>query len=94
MSRELAQASHFTDGAALSDIVTRTIDVTMAFADFDEFWRTQTPGYSPTGKVIAALSEADRERLTEWLRAGLPASADGSISLSARANAIKARKGS
>jgi SAM-dependent methyltransferase len=80
-------------GCGLGDIATRAIDVTMSFADFGEFWRTQTPGYSPTGKVIAALSETDRKRLKEWLCAELPAAADGSIALSARANAIKARKG-
>ena len=78
-------------GSGLSDIATRTIDVTMTFADFDEFWRTQTPGYSPAGKAIAALSEADRERVMEWLRARLPAGPDGSITCSARANAVKAR---
>lgn len=78
-------------GSGLGDIATRSIDVTMSFADFDEFWRTQTPVYSPAGKAIAALSETDRERLIEWLRARLPAGADGSVACSARANAIKAR---
>jgi ubiquinone/menaquinone biosynthesis C-methylase UbiE len=78
-------------GCGLSDIATRTIDVTMTFADFGEFWRTQTPEYTPAGKAIAALSEADRERLIEWLRARLPAAPDGSITYAARANAVKAR---
>ena len=78
-------------GCGLSDIATRTIEVTMSFADFEEFWRTQTPAYTPAGKAIAALSETDRERLMQWLRAKLPAGPDGSISYSARANAIKAR---
>lgn len=78
-------------GCGLSDIATRAIDVTMSFADFGEFWRTHTPEYTPAGKEIAALSGPDRERLIEWLRAKLPAGPDGSISCSARANAIKAR---
>jgi SAM-dependent methyltransferase len=78
-------------GCGLSDIATRAIDVTMTFADFGVFWRTQTPGYTPAGKAIAALSVADRERVMEWLRARLPAGPDGSITCSARANAIKAR---
>jgi len=41
--------------------------------------------------VIAALSETDRERLIETVRASLPASRDGSVTYSARANAIKGR---
>lgn len=78
-------------GAGLKDIAARTIDVKMSFPDFDDFWRTQTPVFSPTGKVVASLSETDRQRLIELLRARLPAGPDGSISYSARANAIKAR---
>jgi len=63
----------------------------MSFPNFDEFWRTQTPAYSPTGKVMATLSEAERKRMIEAVRAKLPAASDGSITQSARANAIKAR---
>jgi hypothetical protein len=75
----------------LKDIASRTIDVTMSFPDFNEFWRTQTPSYSPTGKAIAALPETDRDKLTESVRARLPAGPDGSTTYSARANAVKAR---
>jgi hypothetical protein len=78
-------------GGGLKDIATRTIDVTMSFPDFNDFWRTQTPGYSPTGKMIATLSETDREKLIESVRARLPAGPDDSVAYSARANAIKAR---
>jgi SAM-dependent methyltransferase len=76
--------------AGLKDIATRTISVTTTFADFDEFWRTQTPGYSPIGKAVAALSESDRRKLIELLRASLAAGRDDSVAFSARANAIKA----
>jgi ubiquinone/menaquinone biosynthesis C-methylase UbiE len=77
--------------ASFDDIETRTIDVTMRFPNFDDFWRAQTPVYSPLTKTIAALPEADRIRLIERVRAILPADRDGSIACSARANAIKAR---
>ncbi len=89
-SRLEALNSLFAMGG-LQDISTRTIDVSMTFSDFNDFWRTQNVGYSPTGKVIAALSETDREKLIEAVRASLPADPDGSITYSARANAIKAR---
>jgi len=45
----------------------------------------------PNVKTIAALPEADRGRLVELVRAELTARPDGSITTSARANAIKAR---
>ena len=77
-------------GRGLKDIATRTIDVTMHFPDFDDFMQTQTPAYSPTGKAIAALSQSDREKLLESVRASLPTRIDGGVAFTARANAIKA----
>ena len=89
-SRLEALTSLFAAGK-LTDIVTKTIDVTMSFPDFNDFWQSQTPSYSPTGKMIAALSQTDREKLIASVRSRLPAGADGSITYSARANAVKAR---
>ena len=77
--------------AGFEDIATRTIDVTMRFPNFDDLWRAQTPVFNPVTKTVAALSEADRRRLIECVRAALPAAADDSIAYSARANAIRAR---
>ena len=76
--------------AKLTEIGSRTIDVTMSFADFNEFWQSQMPSYTQRGKMIAALSETDREKLVDSVRARLPAGPDGRITYSARANAIKA----
>lgn len=77
--------------AGLSDISTRPIDITVILPDFDDFWRAQTPSFSPVTKTIAAMSEADRKRLIDTVRSSLPPAPDGSISYPARANAIKAR---
>lgn len=79
------------DQAGLQEITTRTIDVTESFSDFNDFWRAQTPSFSPATKIIAALPEPDRARLIECVRAGLPTDPKGGIAYSARANAIKAR---
>ncbi len=62
----------------------------MSFADFNGFWQSQTPSYTSMDKMIAALSETDREKVMDWVRARLPAGPDGRITYSARANAIKA----
>ena len=89
-SRSEALTSLFTSGR-LTDIATRMIDVTMSFTDFNDFWQSQTPSYNPVAKMLAALSESDRERVLAMVRARFPAGPDGSVTHSARANAIKAR---
>jgi ubiquinone/menaquinone biosynthesis C-methylase UbiE len=84
-----ALASLFANGG-LDAIAGTCIDVTVAFADFDEFWRAQTPRYAPTTKILDALTKSDHARLMEVIRVELPAFPDGRIEYSARANAIKA----
>jgi len=67
----------------------RSIDVTVRFADFDDFWDAQTPSYSPMTKTIAAMTVSERARLIETARSTLSIGADGTIEYSARANAVK-----
>jgi len=76
--------------AGLEQISTRTIDVTMSFAHFDDLWREQTLNFGPRGKIVAALSEDGRARLGDRMRASLPVATDGSVAYSVRAHAIKA----
>jgi len=76
--------------AGFEEIVTRTIDLTLRYSDFDDFWQAQTPSYLPTTKMIAAMTENERARLKETVRTGLPVRPDGGIEYSARANAVKA----
>ncbi len=77
--------------AGLTDIATTMIDVEQTYRDFDDFWDAQTPSFMPAAKAIAALPENERARLRDSVRAGLPTNTDGSVTHSARANAIKAR---
>jgi SAM-dependent methyltransferase len=77
--------------AGLERIETRTIDVCLAYRDFDDFWQAQTPGYAPTTKVIAAMNDRERMRLMRTVESSLPRGPGGSIEYCARANAIKAR---
>jgi SAM-dependent methyltransferase len=87
----LAKLASMFEAAGFVQIATRAIDVKLGFPDFDTFWQSQTPSYSPLANVIARLSDADRERLREAVRARVPVRRDGSVECSARANAIKAR---
>lgn len=77
--------------AGFEEIDTRSIDVTVSFPNFEDFWLAQTPSYSPITKMIAAMTKSDRDRLIDAVRGGLPIRPDGGIEYSARANAIKAR---
>jgi ubiquinone/menaquinone biosynthesis C-methylase UbiE len=76
--------------AGFVQIDTNAFDVTLSYADFDDFWQSQTPTYSPTTKMIAAMTDAERGQLIEAVRAALPLRRDGAIEYSARANAFKA----
>lgn len=77
-------------GAGLEDVVSLSIDVTVRFRDFDQFWRSQTTRYSPTTTAIEAMPSTERDtlkRVVQGLLAGKPAR---SVEYSARANATKA----
>jgi len=78
-------------GAGFERIETRVIDVCLAYEDFEDFWTAQTPGYAPTTKIIASMTESDRTRLKRAVREQMPAAPEGVVEYFARANAIKAR---
>ena len=58
--------------AGLEEIATRTVEVTVSFPNFADFWLAQTPSYSPMTKMIAAMTISERARLTEAVRAHVP----------------------
>jgi hypothetical protein len=76
--------------AGFEQIDTREITVQRTFADFEEFWSISL--LSPSmGSMIANLPADEFARLKEGARARLPASHDGRVVASGRANAIKGR---
>nr|WP_245003694.1 class I SAM-dependent methyltransferase [Bradyrhizobium liaoningense] len=78
-------------GAGLEDVQTREITVQRTYSSFDEFWaiNLKSPSLRP---AIAAMKPADVETLIARARARLPADADGRITCSARAHAIRGRR--
>ena len=76
--------------AGFSRVESRTIDVTLAYSDFLDFWSAQTPNYSPTTKVIKAMPDGERRRLMRTVQEAIPRAHNGRIEYTARANAIKA----
>ena len=75
--------------AGLSEIWLIAIEIPTPFQDFDEYWTPFLGGQGPAPAYLMSLSEADRDALREMVRASLPIAPDGSISLVARAWAIR-----
>jgi SAM-dependent methyltransferase len=87
----LSALARLFEQAGFEEISTTTIDVKLGYADFDAFWIAQTPSYSPTTRVIEAMSNREREELMARVRAALPNGRDGHIRYAVTANAVKAR---
>jgi SAM-dependent methyltransferase len=83
-----ALAALFT-AAGLRDVTTRAIDVPTVFADFDDYWSPFLGGQGPAPGYCMSLPETARAALRERLRSSLPTGSDGSISLMARAWAVR-----
>jgi SAM-dependent methyltransferase len=79
----------FSGVAGLADVETRAIDVPTVFADFDDYWAPFDGGQGPAPSYCVALPAGRRAALRERLRETLPADADGSIHLIARAWAVR-----
>ena len=77
-------------GAGLDAVETREITVQRTFVDFDDFWTISLMA-SSIGPKVAAMASGDVELLKARVRARLPADAEGRITYSARANAVKGR---
>lgn len=77
------------DLAGLSDVRTRSIDITTIFRDFDDYWSPFLAGQGPAPAYCMSLEEQSRSELRELLRVRLPVKADGTIRLTARAWAVR-----
>ncbi|HEY5899053.1 MAG TPA: class I SAM-dependent methyltransferase [Burkholderiales bacterium] len=78
--------------ADLRDVEVRAIDIPTWFTDFDDYWRPFLGGQGPAPAYAMSLDEPVRARLRDRIRERLPVAADGSISLTARAWAVRATR--
>jgi SAM-dependent methyltransferase len=76
--------------AGLHPVQGTALEITMHFADFDDYWQPFLGGQGPAPAHAMRLDEATRERVRERLRETLPRQPDGSIDLPARAWAARA----
>lgn len=77
--------------AGLDPLESTSFEVRTVFADFEELWLAFELGQGPAPRFLAGLEDGQRASLRVRLRASVPVADDGSISLSARAWAIRAR---
>jgi SAM-dependent methyltransferase len=75
--------------AGMDGVTTQAIDVPTIFAGFDDYWTPFLGGQGPAPGYVMSLSEENRSALRDLLRDRLPADADGSIRLTARAWAVR-----
>jgi SAM-dependent methyltransferase len=83
-----ALMAHWED-AGLHAVAVCALDVPTVFRDMDDFWLPFLGAQGPAPGYVLSLGEADRLALRARLEADLPIAADGSISLRARAWAVR-----
>ena len=77
-------------GAGLNAVDTTSIDIPTPFANFDDYWQPFLGGQGPAPAYAMSLDETARARLRDRIQGRLPAAANGTISLIARAWAVRA----
>lgn len=75
--------------AGLRGVVERALVVPTVFRDFDDYREPFLGGQGPAPTYVMRLDARRRERLRERLRETLPVSPGGSITLTARAWAVR-----
>jgi SAM-dependent methyltransferase len=88
LCRPEALEKFFAD-AGLEEVEVKPIDIATSFADFDDYWQPFLGGQGPAPAYAMSLDEAARVRLRDCLRARVPTEGNGSISLTARAWAVR-----
>jgi SAM-dependent methyltransferase len=79
--------------AGLKDVEVEAIVVPTVFRDFDDYWSPFLGGQGPAPGYAMSLAEDRRSALREQVRKALPVASDGSISMVARAWAVRGRRG-
>ena len=77
-------------GSGLGEVQVKAVDVPTRFSSFEDYWTPFLGGQGPAPAYAMSLDESMRTRLRSRLEQSLPSAADGSISLTARAWAIRA----
>lgn len=85
-------AALFT-GAGLAGVEVQAIDIATPFRDFDDYWQPFLGGQGAGPGYVATLTEERKAVLRESVRSRLRFEQDGRIAMTARAWAVRGRKG-
>ena len=77
-------------GAGLIGVEVKPIDIPTPFENFDDYWQPFLGGQGPAPAYAMSLDETTRARLRDRIRERIPTAADATISLTARAWAVRA----
>jgi SAM-dependent methyltransferase len=76
--------------AKLEDLTLHALDTVTRFTSFDDYWEPLLTGQGSAPNYLATRDQRTQAAIRERLRAALPANAQGTIALPARAWAIRA----
>lgn len=77
------------EGAGLGDVDDTALEIEMRFTDFNDYWGPFGDGTGPAPAYLRTLSPSHQRDIADTLRATLPTDLDGTISLRARAWAVR-----
>ena len=80
------------ESAGFVELETFAFDVERRFDNPEAYWTMQTTGFAPSAAVVKKMAPAALGRAKEILLRELRTNRDGSVTCSARANAVKGRK--
>lgn len=90
----LCQQSALEDAfqhAGLTEVKSTPIEITTHFRDFDDYWTPFLGGQGPAPSYVSSLDEGSRGKLRDHIRERLPVQPNGSITLVARAWAVRGK---
>jgi SAM-dependent methyltransferase len=85
-----ASLANLFGSCGLVEVETTVCEITVAYDDFDLFWRAQTESHGATTPIITALPDPVRQQLARRIRDKLVPSGNTGVSYPARANLVKA----
>src|SRR5690349_25153810 len=77
------------EDAGLESIESRVIRIPVVYADFDDFWDSNSVPVGPPGKAIQEMSATAREQLRARLRERMLVGSDGRIAYESFGNAVQ-----
>lgn len=83
--------SELFEASGLAGVQVSALEISTEFRSFSEYWEPMLGAQGPIPTYVASLGEEERHRLAGQLEDALPTASGGSISLIARAWAVRGR---